>query len=53
MPQIGQEPGPVCRICGCMGHVYSLSPPLSDLFRGWLRREIFLRVCKKLGAAAR
>ena len=25
MPQIGHVPGPICRISGCMGHVYSTS----------------------------
>jgi hypothetical protein len=25
MPQIGQEPGPFCRISGCIGQVYSAS----------------------------
>ena len=25
MPQSGQSPGPFCRICGCIGQVYSAS----------------------------
>jgi len=36
MPQIGQNPGPSCTICGCIGQVYwtelALSPP-SPLWR--------------------
>ena len=23
IPHFGQEPGPICRISGCIGHVYS------------------------------
>ncbi len=49
MPQMGHEPGPICRIWACMGHVYSrigssaasrmqiffrLSPELSGAFLG-------------------
>ena len=34
MPQMGQFPGPICRTCGCMGQVYSMSfaPPFGTFF---------------------
>ena len=51
IPQIGQDPGPICRTSGCIGQVFS-TPAGSTLGARYLRIEILFGVALKAGDTA-